>query len=356
MSRSNYLKQFLIERGTPASSLTVRELTPAEVQRMSEYEYEWHEHENRENLEKALRPQTDKHSEADKLHWQKFIKTRSLTPEQIQTAKDAMDRLCSEYPVFVNCTANQEELSDYLISKNKLPRWDTVRDTYLELAPTGKLILNPAALGAEFEQRYGDELSGPYAMSRVRAADLRAMTTPFRSQNEQDAIRNMSADEFYKSEHGRALREERNRHADQAIREQEVRQAEAAVEFFLSANRDYARTNDNRDQILGWLKDHNLPITQNTLQQAFDELKHQLALTPDNNAEYGASRVIDMADLLPDNPMHSRPPKQHVELVEQKSVRKITLADVRKMSAEQFASALRDTDLGPQVEALLADQ
>jgi len=45
--------------------------------------------------------------------------------------------------------------------------------------------------------------------------------------------------------------------------------------------------------------------------------------------------------------------KEKVELVEQKSVKKITMADIRKMSAEQFQAALRDTDLAPQTEALL---
>lgn len=51
--------------------------------------------------------------------------------------------------------------------------------------------------------------------------------------------------------------------------------------------------------------------------------------------------------------MHNRPERQHVELVEQKSVKKITWADIRKMSGEEYARALKDTDLGPQIEELL---
>jgi len=70
--------------------------------------------------------------------------------------------------------------------------------------------------------------------------------------------------------------------------------------------------------------------------RAYD-LKHELALSADNNGEYGATRVIDMADLGTTNPMHARPPKQHVELVEQKSVKKITWADIRKMSCSCVA-------------------
>lgn len=61
-----------------------------------------------------------------------------------------------------------------------------------------------------------------------------------------------------------------------------------------------------------------------------------------------------MADLGPQNPMHNRPPRQHVELLEQKSVKTITWTDIRKMSGEEYGRALKDTDLGPQIEALLA--
>ena len=91
--------------------------------------------------------------------------------------------------------------------------------------------------------RFGDSVYG-VQIQRVSAADLKTITTPFRPQSERQK---MTADEWYSSEHGKALREERNRHADQRIREQQVRQAEAAVEFFLPANRDYARTDDNRE-------------------------------------------------------------------------------------------------------------
>ena len=55
--------------------------------------------------------------------------------------------------------------------------------------------------------------------------------------NEGQFIQAVSADQFYASEHCRALREERNRHADNAICEQDFRQAEASVEFSLAQTR-----------------------------------------------------------------------------------------------------------------------
>jgi hypothetical protein len=37
-----------------------------------------------------------------------------------------------------------------------------VEQTVVDLISVGKLYLNPAAISAEFEQRYGDELYGAY--------------------------------------------------------------------------------------------------------------------------------------------------------------------------------------------------
>ena len=225
-----------------------------------------------------------------------------------------MKRVKREFPAVVSNKGNSDAIAEWMLDQKRYPTYPNPQLAVTTFACEGRLLLNPSAVNIP-EDRYADSVEGAYQISCVSASDLRLMTEPFRPQSEQDEIRNMTADQFYASEHGHALREEHNRHADNVIREQELRHAEAAVEFFLSAYRDYARTNDNRDQILRWLKDHNLPMTQSSLQQAFDELKHQLALSADNNAEYGASRVVDYSDLGPTNPMLTRPPKQHVELV-----------------------------------------
>jgi hypothetical protein len=44
-----------------------------------------------------------------------------------------------------------------------------------------------------------------------------------------------------------------------------------------------------------------------------------------------------------------------IALVEKKTVKKISWADIRKMSGEEYARALKDTGLGPQIEAQLRD-
>jgi len=282
--------------------------------------------------------------------WQTFITDRRLSPEQLRIAKEALDRLCREYPAFVNNQHNQEEISGYLVSHKQLPTWETVRGAYLELAATGRLFLDPSRIGVS---RFGEEGIQGYVVTQLSADELQRITTPARPQSEREAIDKMNADEFYASEYGRPLREERNRRADEYIREQQFQQGESAIDFFLAANRDYSRTNNNRALMLKWLDDRKLPLNTNTLQQAFDSLKDHLELSPESNAEYGATRVVDYSDLGEKNPFHNRPERQHVELVDQRSVKKITWADIRKMSPEQYAAALADTDLAPQIEALL---
>ena len=358
-TRSEYLREKLIKQGIAPEKLTVRHLTYEEVTRqMASEEMEWHRTENRANFEKALaqpRGQAEVQRSKDANAFRRFATGAGWSPVDHAQLVENMKRIKREFPAVVSNKANSDAIAEWLLDQKCYPTYPNMRLAVTTLACEGNILLNPSAVNIP-EDRYGDSIEGAYQISRVSAADLKLMTEPFRPQNEHDEIRNMNADQFYKSEHGRALREERNRHSDNVIREREFRQAEAAVEFFLASNRDYARTNDNRDQILRWLKDRNLPMTQNSLQQAFGELKHQLALSPEHNSEYNGTRVIDYSDLGPTNPMHTRPPKQHVELVEQKSLRKITMADVRKMSAEQYDAALKDTDLAPQIEALAAQQ
>jgi len=103
----------------------------------------------------------------------------------------------------------------------------------------------------------------------------------------------MSADEFYNDPvYGKSLREARNAHNDAVVQGQQFRDASSAVEMFLTANPMYAKTNDNRDALLNWLESHNRSLTIGNLQEAFDDLcsKGKLALDPDRDARYGATR------------------------------------------------------------------
>jgi len=70
-----------------------------------------------------------------------------------------------------------------------------VEQMAVDLISVGKLYLNPAAISAEFEQRYGDELYGAYQMSRVSAADLAVFTSRFVPTKQDES--KLSADQYW---------------------------------------------------------------------------------------------------------------------------------------------------------------
>jgi hypothetical protein len=191
-------------------------------------------------------------------------------------------------------------------------------------------------------------------MSGVTAADLHRMTTPFRPQSEREKIESMSADEFYRSEHRKTLREERNRKADQAIQGQQAQEIDKAVNLFLQSHRDYARVDSNREKLLAWIADRGYQVTTNSLHDAYVALKSkgELALTTEHEATHGVTRVVDYFDLAKTQHLPAMP--QPIEIVERTKC--ITIQDLRKMSAEEYAEALRNPTLAPQIETLLKEE
>jgi len=171
--------------------------------------------------------------------FRRFATGAGWSPEDHAQLVENMKRIKREFPAVVSNKGNSDAIAGWLLDQKRCPTYPNMRFAVTTLACDGKLLLNPSAVGIP-EDKYGDSIEGGYQISRVSAADLKLMTEPFRPQSELDEIRAMSADEYYRSEHGRPLREERNRKADQYIFEQEVRQADAAVDFFLAANREYA--------------------------------------------------------------------------------------------------------------------
>jgi len=87
-------------------------------------------------------------------------------------------------------------------------------------------------------------------------------------------------------------------------------------------------------------------------QQAFDALKHQLALIGDSNAEYGATRVVDYGDL--NNTVKLPTAPQPVEIVDSKPKR-WTVAQIRSMDATIYAKNMQNPEFAKAVEALFEE-
>ena len=106
----------------------------------------------------------------------------------------------------------------------------TVEQTVVDSISVGKLYLNPPAISAEFERRYGDELYGAYQMSRVSAADLAVLTSRFVPKKQDES--KLSADQYWHAHP--ELSEERYRPHRAAGDAESLRRAKAEVERFLA--------------------------------------------------------------------------------------------------------------------------
>ena len=97
------------------------------------------------------------------------------------------------------------------------------------------------------------------------------------------------------------------------------------------------------------MKDHNLPISKNSLQEAFNALEHGLAFSSDNSVKYGATRFVDYGDLNKTVKLPTAP--QPVEIVDIKPKR-WTVAQIRAMDAETYAKNIQNPEFAKAVEAL----
>jgi hypothetical protein len=293
MNRADYLKDLLTGRGLPTSRLTKRELTHAEVQRMSVEEFEWHQLENAENLRAAIELNPQERGRRKNIH--ENVKAAKLynggvTEADRKALTENIGKVMRLYPIVLDCQKNGAELIKKMKTRNaNFTKFEDVELVLVDMISAGELYLNPAALGPQFEQRYGDELFGAYAMSRVSADDLKRMTTPFRARQVDDESK-LSADEYWQRHPELA----RARYGD-AYYARPLADMQRQTAAFLANNPNYEATDSNRDKLINFFKANNLSFTAQSLQQAFNTLKNTLDLKPNRDVRYGVTRVIDLS-------------------------------------------------------------
>ena len=168
-----------------------------------------------------------------------------------------------------------------------------VEQTVVDLISVGKPYLNPAAISAEFEQRYSDELYGAYQMSRVSAADLAVFTS--RSVPKKQDESKLSADQYWHAHP--ELSEERYRPHRAAGDAESLRRAKAEVERFLASKigLQYEKDDANRDVLLQYLSDNGLSLTAENLATGFGACKSKLKLSQ-KIQEHNGTTVVDFGE------------------------------------------------------------
>jgi hypothetical protein len=169
-----------------------------------------------------------------------------------------------------------------------------VERTVVDLISVGKLYLNPAAISAEFEQRYSDERYGAYQMSRVSAADLAVFTSRFVPKKQDES--KLSADQYWHAHP--ELSEERYRPHRAAGDAESLRRAKAEVERFLASKigLQYEKDRANRDVLLQYLSDNGLTLSVENLATAFDVCTSKLKLLSQKIQQYNGTAVVDFGE------------------------------------------------------------
>jgi hypothetical protein len=89
--------------------------------------------------------------------------------EEAKKSEKHVEQCRSFYPWVLNCSENGKVFGNACkASKINFTDFAQVERLFVHLIASGEFILNPAAhpvYGAEFEERYGDELHGPHALS-----------------------------------------------------------------------------------------------------------------------------------------------------------------------------------------------
>jgi len=205
-----------------------------------------------------------------------------------------MKEILQLFPVVIDCSQNGDIIGKAISDRNVnfLDRGQVER-LVTDLTAPGSLYLNPAALGPEYEARYGDELCP--GNQNITAADLKKFTTPNRPQSEQQREARVSADEYWAAHPelaGERFKRERGIGDAEALR-----RAKAEVTRFLTshAGAQYLPDDTNRDLMLDYLREHKLDMTAESLTIAFDALRDKLKKS-DVVQTSGATTVYDFGE------------------------------------------------------------
>lgn len=257
-NRASYLKQ-LLQRTLSADVIDPAELTYDLIARASSTLTEYWQLTRKAEYDAALelnpqerqrRKQINEQNKASALV-QRSIKNQ-LSPDELAQFQRNLDQVLAYYPVFLNCDDNGAIVANAI----KTRRVNFLDEAQLEalivdLVSAGSVYLNPAALGAKYAQRYGEDELSP-GNQRISAADLRVFTTR-RSQSVQDESR-LSANEYWDAHP--ELAAERHKHSRAAVERDAIAKGQSEVARFLQTQLNYQPATANQEAMLNYLLSH----------------------------------------------------------------------------------------------------
>jgi hypothetical protein len=247
---------------------------------MTAAEYEYHESNNRKNLQAALNQSPQAKAEAERnaeVESSKALWERGeMEGKNVDLGQWNLEQqiFALRFPQFIGTEANLCAMAEYFQEHGLHPTGENCEKAFRALAVAGKLTLNPSAVGLGDET----EMSGPSVRAAIRnRKGFERILDPIQEVAESDAeawrIARLSAAEYLRENPGADGNDPNAVPAIIKARWHKI------IETFKVAHPEYKPTEENRNKVVGWLVENKLTITSHTLEMAYAALKDQLELT-----------------------------------------------------------------------------
>jgi hypothetical protein len=277
--------------------------------------------------------------------------------DEADRIETVVDLFIANYPQY--CTDNQQEVKygkhNYAQIMARLRERGRYADdlealvaSFEELTAAGKLYVDLRPLGL------GDRIITGYALQTHPQLDR--ILAPV---HKADRLAHLSADQY--REYNNKLDREAGIKSPRSARAESEMEQMLAVWYDSAAGAGYGvfenqTRADVKRLIFEHLDEEEIPYSVGAVQRAAQYLHSRGVLHRDSDVYGGTTGefVAPGARLVvhptAKNPILN-PPPQNIEIVER--TKKVTLQDLRKMSSSEYAAALSNPTLAPQIEALL---
>jgi hypothetical protein len=268
------------------------------------------------------------------------------TDEELSTSNDAVAFFLERYPQYIRTSRNQLALFNELHREGlSITEYESIVKAYEACCARGELLISLKAIGLGDRAIDGHEVVDHPRLDRI----LQVVKVPGRSDH-------LSADAYRRyndkldCENGVVPPRSPRALADM----------DRMFEAFWQGNPGYEFENQSktqvRDMIFEYLDDEAIAYSTSAVAGAAATLREQGKLFRDSDTfsdqtgEFVHSGTRLVVHKVNSNPVQN-PPTQQYEIVDR--VKKITLRDLSDMTAHEYAEALRNPSLAPQIEELL---
>lgn len=322
------LKQEIIRRNlAPEESLSVRELSMQEINKMHSKVLLWHEMKNNGYLTAAIEQLERQAAGKKNMETQKAKRmfSQKATPTEIQETLAALNKLAANYPQLIQIDSNSQAIITDIRDREAVPSYEEMVHSFEKLTLTGTLTLAPENIKADTES----EVTGYALRNHPNLPELLEAHPPLTAEQQKtEELKRMSADEFKK--YAGLENTDIPPLVEQSIRK--------AVALFKVQHPEYAGDNEAQEILLEFIYKNNLPVTFNSLELAYVSSEKELRAVEaiddlTRPTKYGVSTLIENP-VMPNVPVPVEP--RSVRIADSTAPRKWTPQEIQAMDSTTY--------------------